>query len=95
MLVDKPDDGHRLVVNYSKLNSQFECQAFLIPRIDDLIDRVGQARYLTKLDITKAYWNVKLNEKSIKYSAFVTLDQQLEWQSAHSVSLDFVRPFLD
>ena len=36
MIVDKTDGGHRLVVNYSKLNSQCECQTFPIPRIDDL-----------------------------------------------------------
>ena len=74
MIVDKPDGGHTLVVNYSKLYSQSEYQALPIPRIDDLIARVGQARYLTKLDITKAYWNVKFDEKSIQYSAFVTFD---------------------
>ena len=59
------------MINYAKLNAQCYCQAFPIPRIDDLIDRVGQDN-LTKLDITKAYWNVKLDEDSIKYSAFVT-----------------------
>ena len=72
MLINKPDGGHRLVTNYAKLNAQCYCQACLIPRIDDLIDRVGQAKYLTKLDLTKAYWNVKLYEDSIRYSAFVT-----------------------
>ena len=72
MLINKPDEGHRLVINYAKLNVQCYCQACPIPRIDDLIDRVGQAKFLTKLDITKAYWNLKLDKDSIKYSAFVT-----------------------
>ena len=67
------------MINYAKLNAQCYCQAFPIPRIDDLIDRVGQAKFLTKLDITKAYWNVKLDEDSIKYSAFVTGEQHLEF----------------
>ena len=79
MLINKSDRGHRLVINYAKLNAQCYCQAFRISRIDDLIDRVGQTKFLTKLDITKAYWNVKLDEDSIKYSAFVTGEQHLEF----------------
>ena len=79
MLINKPDGGHRLVINYAKLNAQCYCQAFSIPRIDELIDRVGQAKFLTKLDITKTYWNVKLDEDSIKYSTFVTGEQHLEF----------------
>ena len=79
MLVNKADEGHRLVINYSKINAQCYCHAFPIPRIDDLIDRVGQPKFLTKLDITKAYWNVKLDEDSNKYSAFVTGEQRLKF----------------
>ena len=78
ILIHKPDGGHRLVINYAMLNAQCYCQAFPIPRIDDLIDRVGQAKFLTKLDITKSYWNVKQDENSIKYSAFITGEQHLE-----------------
>ena len=48
ILIDKPDGGHRLIIDYSKLNAQCDCQAVPIPRIDDLIDKVGQAKYLTK-----------------------------------------------
>ena len=55
MLINQPDGSHRLVINYAKLNAQCYCQAFPISRIDDLIDRVEQAKFLTKLDITKAY----------------------------------------
>ena len=66
------------MISYVKLNAQCYCQAFPISRIDDLIDRVRQVKFLTKLDITKSYWNVKLDEDSIKYSAFVTGEQHLE-----------------
>ena len=55
ILINKADGGHRLVINYARLNAQCYCQAFSIFRIDDLIDRVRQAKFVTKLDITKAY----------------------------------------
>ena len=55
MLIDKPDEGVRLVIDFSILNKNCYCQAHSIPRIDDLIDKIGQAKFLTKLDLTKAY----------------------------------------
>ena len=56
------------------------CQAHLTPRIDDLIDKVGHAKFLTKLDLTKAYWNILLDEESIQYTGFVTSDYRFfEW----------------
>ena len=55
MLLDKPNGGVRLVIDFSLLNKNCYCQAHPIPWIDDLIDKVGQAKFLTKLDLTKAY----------------------------------------
>ena len=55
MLINEPDGGHRQVINYSTLNRQCQCQDYPIDLIDDLIDKIVQAQYLTKLDITKAF----------------------------------------
>ena len=40
---------------------------------------MGQFKFLTKLDITKDYWNVKLEEESIPYTAFITRIGYFEW----------------
>ena len=40
MLLDKPDEGVRLIIDFRKLNSQCDCQSFPIGRIDDLIDKI-------------------------------------------------------
>ena len=61
------------------MNRQCQSQAYPIGRIDDLIDRIGQAQYLTKLDITKAYWNINIDEESMKYTGFVTFWSHYEW----------------
>ena len=53
ILLNKPDCGTRLLVDFSKINAQCECQSYPIPSIDDMIDKISSARYLTKLDITK------------------------------------------
>ena len=48
LFLNKPDSRYRPVIDYSKLNEQTLCQAFPIGRIDDLIDKIGQAKYLAK-----------------------------------------------
>ena len=43
-----------------------------IPRIDDCIDRVGHAKYVSKIDLLNGYWQVPLTEGTKCVSAFVT-----------------------
>ena len=52
VLVKKKDGTLRLCVDYRRLNSVSKSDAYPMPRIDDLIDQLGEARYLTTL-VTK------------------------------------------
>merc|ERR1712002_380874 len=56
------------------LNSKTKPDSYPIPRIDDCIDRVGNAKYVSKFDLLKGYWQVPLSEKANELSAFVTPD---------------------
>ena len=49
------DDTIRLCVDYRKLNAMTQVDAYPMPRIDDILDQVGQARYITTLDLAKGY----------------------------------------
>ena len=44
-----------------------------MPRIDDLIDQLGKARYVTTLDLTRGYWQVPVAADVCHKTAFVTL----------------------
>jgi hypothetical protein len=46
--------------------------AYPIPRMDQMLEKVAQARYISTLDMTKGYWQIPLNEDSIPKSAFIT-----------------------
>jgi hypothetical protein len=46
-----------------------------LPRIDDCVDTIGSARYVTKLDLLKGYWQVPLTARASEISAFVTPDK--------------------
>jgi hypothetical protein len=43
-----------------------------MPRVDELIERLGPARYLSTLDLTKGYWQVPLTPSSREKTAFAT-----------------------
>ena len=43
-----------------------------MPRIDELIDQLGQAKFVTTLDLTRGYWQVPVAEKARVKTAFVT-----------------------
>ena len=51
--VQKKDKSLRLRVDYSRLNVVSKGAAYPMPRMEDLIDRVGNAQYITMLDVTK------------------------------------------
>ena len=71
-MVPKSDGTLRLCTDFKKVNAVTVPDPFPLPRVEDLLDRVGKSKYLTKLDMTRGYWQVPLDEESIPVSAFVT-----------------------
>ena len=41
-----------------------------MPQVDELLDKIGQARYITTLDLTRGYWQVPVAEESCSKTAF-------------------------
>ncbi|XP_076069754.1 uncharacterized protein LOC143041630 [Oratosquilla oratoria] len=72
VLVPKPDGSMRLCIDYRKLNAVTEPDSYPLPRIDDVIDEVGRAQWVTKLDLLQGYYQVRLSERSRAISAFIT-----------------------
>jgi hypothetical protein len=65
------------------VNSRTEVDPFPLPRIEELIDRVGSAKYLTKLDMVRGYRQVPLDNASIPISGFVTPFGHFRWRYMH------------
>lgn len=72
VLVKKKDGTLSMCVDYCRLNSIAEADAYPIPHVDDLIDSLGRAKYITTLDLAKGYWQVTVNEESRPRTAFAT-----------------------
>lgn len=47
--------------------------------MDDCVDHVGSAKYVTKLDLLKGYWQVPLTPRASEICAFVTPDEFLQY----------------
>ena len=74
ILVPKPDGSFRFCTDYRKVNSVTRSDSFPIPRIDDCIDKIGNAKFVTKFDLLKGYWEIPLTARAKRVSAFVTPD---------------------
>ena len=71
ILVPKKDGSKRLCVDFRKLNSKTKPDPYPMPRIDEMIDRLGKAKYISALDLTKGYWQVPVAPDHRHKTAFV------------------------
>ena len=71
LLVDKSD---RFCTDFRKVNSVMKPDSYPLPRMEDCVDRVGSALFVTKIDLLKGYWQVPLTDRAKEISAFVTPD---------------------
>lgn len=72
VLVPKSDGTFRFCTDYRRVNAATKSDTYPIPRVDDCIDKVGKAEYVSKFDLLKGYWQIPLTERAKEISAFVT-----------------------
>ena len=71
--IRKPDGSLRMCIDYRNLNKITTPDPFPIPRIDDLIDELSNATYLTKIDLNKGFLQIPVLERDKPKTAFQTL----------------------
>lgn len=70
LLVPKPNNKWRFCVDYRSLNKVTKKDAYPLPYISSILDKLRNAQYITTLDIKSAYWQVPLSTDSKEYTAF-------------------------
>ncbi|CAM5148308.1 unnamed protein product [Eretmochelys imbricata] len=71
VLVPKPDGEICFCMDFRKLNAATRPD-YPMPRTDELLEKLGQAQFISTLDLTKGYWQVPLDESAKERSAFTT-----------------------
>lgn len=72
VIVCKKDDSLRISIDFRKLNAVSEFDAYPMPRVDELLERIGKVKFITTLDLCKGYWQVTLEPSRRQYTAFRT-----------------------
>ena len=62
-----------------KLNKITEVDQYQIPLVTEIVDRVGNSQYLSKLDLCKGFLQVPLTEEACRKTAIVTSYRKYEY----------------
>ncbi|GBG73533.1 hypothetical protein CBR_g16876 [Chara braunii] len=79
LFVRKKNKDLRLCINYRKLNAQTVKNAGPLPRIDDLLKQLGDAKYFSKLDLKSGYHQISIQPNDRYKTAFKTRYAHFEW----------------
>ena len=72
VLVPKKDGHLRFCVDYRRVNAITKKDVYPLPRTDDILDTLGQARYFSTLDLASGYWQIEMDPATKDKSAFTT-----------------------
>ena len=62
VMVRKPNGSVRVCIDYRAINERTFRDSFPLPRIDDLIYKLREARCITHLDLRSAYNQVRISD---------------------------------
>ena len=79
VLAPKKDGDNRFCVDFRRLNAVTRKDAYPMPRVDEIFDKLGGARYFSTLDLASGYWQVPVNEKDIGKTAFTVGSNHYEF----------------
>lgn len=72
ILVESPEREPRPCTDYRKLNETMRTQFYPITNIEQRVETVAKARYITLIDLNKGYLQIPLSKSAQKIAAFAT-----------------------
>ncbi|GFX11617.1 retrovirus-related Pol polyprotein from transposon 297 [Trichonephila clavipes] len=72
ILVEVAGKEPRPCIVYRKLNGVIRTEYFPLPNIEERVEKVSAAKFITVLDLSKGYWQIPLRKTAQRYVAFCT-----------------------
>ena len=80
VMVKKKTGELRFCCDFRPLNDVTVKDAFPLPRIDESLSRIGNAKIFTSIDLAWAIWQIPLNKRDRRKTAFACELGLFEWQ---------------
>ncbi|GFW80229.1 retrovirus-related Pol polyprotein from transposon 412 [Trichonephila clavipes] len=80
VVVKKKDGKSRVCIDYRRLNRKLIKDNYPLPLIDDILDCLQNAKIFTTLDLKNRFFHVAVNERSRKFTSFVTHNGQYKFR---------------
>ena len=69
--VPKADGTVRICIDYRRLNEVTQGDPFYMVTLEEILERVGNSKVMSKLDLAKGFYQVEVDSKSREKTAFV------------------------
>ncbi|GBG71593.1 hypothetical protein CBR_g9009 [Chara braunii] len=79
VIVPKKAGGIRICIDYRKLNDITIKDVYPLPRIDELLDAIGSARFFSKFDVRHGFHHLLVREEDHPQTAFVLFKGTWQW----------------
>lgn len=80
VVVRKKDGKSRVCIDYRRLNRKLIKDNYPLPLIDDILDCLQNAKIFITIDLKNGFFHVPVNEKSRKYTSFITHNGQYQFR---------------
>ena len=77
--VKKSDGTARICVDFKAINAVTEPIPFYMPRVEEVLESVGKAGVISKLDLSKGYYQVPMSPADIPKTAFMCHQGRFEF----------------
>ncbi|XP_070188629.1 uncharacterized protein [Littorina saxatilis] len=79
VLVKKKDGKVRFCIDYRQLNRVTVFDGEPLPNVDELFSRLGRAKFFSKIDLSKGYWQIPVYPPDKEKLAFIVPQGQFTW----------------
>lgn len=70
VIAQKPNNEIRMAIGYKKLNGITKDNLYPMPKISYILKRLPTGGYFSKIDCRSGFWQIAMDEESIKYFTF-------------------------